>query len=63
MFYNLPTNRWSLKMIFDNFQDYLYQGLVEREAEERSKTECTECEKDHEEDVSCSEAGAVRLNV
>ena len=37
MFYDLPTDQWSLKMIFENFNDWIFQGCTEREAEERKK--------------------------
>jgi hypothetical protein len=37
MFYNLPTKKWSFKMIAENFQDWLLQGCIERDAEKREK--------------------------
>ena len=35
MFYDLHTSKWGLKMIAENFQDWLYQGCVERDKERR----------------------------
>ena len=35
MFYKLHTDQWSLKMICENFKDWLYQSCIERDKEER----------------------------
>lgn len=38
MFYHdIHTTRWSLKMISENFQDWLYQSCIERDKEKRDK--------------------------
>jgi len=39
MFYELHTSKWSLEMIAENFQDWLYQSCIERDKEEREKEE------------------------
>lgn len=41
-FQELPTRRWSLKMICENFQDWLLQGCFEREAALRKEDQKVE---------------------
>jgi len=39
MFYKLHTSQWSLKMICENFEDWIYQSCIERDKEEREEAE------------------------
>ena len=37
MFYNKLIKEWSLQEIFENFEDWIYQGCTERDKEKRDK--------------------------
>lgn len=51
-----------ISVIEDSFKN----GLLTQEEKERLEGEielCQECEREHKESMSCTEAGAIRLNV
>ncbi len=48
MFFNLHTSKWSLKMIAENFKDWIYQSCVERDEEKREKEALAEDSKAEE---------------
>jgi len=39
MFIDIPTGKWSLKQICENFQDWLLQGCLERDRADEQKVE------------------------